>query len=80
MTVTIFSRVTCGPCKQLKAYLQSKQVQYTEIDLDANPEREKDVVALTGLLQVPTTLIVDETGPHPVSGYNLPRIAALLNK
>lgn len=72
--VKVYSRSTCGPCKQLKQYLNIKQINFDEVDLDQHPECEAEVVELTGFLQVPTTVI----NGHAVSGYNLMAISKLI--
>jgi glutaredoxin len=70
--VTVYTRNTCGPCRTVKHWLQSKNVEYVEKNIDENPELLSDIVEKTGMMVVPVILI-DET---VIAGANL----ALLSK
>lgn len=58
--VTIFSTKHCVSCGALKKWLDSKQVAYTVVDLEDNPDRQAEVLAKSGSLTVPVTFITDD--------------------
>jgi glutaredoxin len=74
MTVTVYSRPSCAPCKTLKTWLARKGVSYTEINVDDNPAAVREILARTGFMVVPMTLIDNEA----VSGPNFARLNSLL--
>lgn len=59
-TITIYSRNQCASCSMVKSWLQSKQVGYTEINLDEKPELTQYVIDLSGAMTVPVVVIGDE--------------------
>jgi len=60
----------------VKKYLGAKGLAYEEVNLDQNPERQQEALALSGALTVPVTVITkhDDT-QEVVVGYNLSRLA-----
>lgn len=74
--VTIFTTNTCGYCGMVKKYLSAKGVSYDEVNLDQNPERQAEAMALSGVTTVPVTLITkhDDTR-EVVVGFNLAKLA-----
>lgn len=56
----------------VKRYLQSKGQQYNEVNLDTNPERQKEAQEMSGALTVPVTVVTkDDDSKQVVVGYNL---------
>ena len=74
MSITVYSRVSCGPCKELKKYLSYKQVEYQEVDADTI-----DLQALTGSRIVPTVIVDTDEGQRIITGYNPSALASLLS-
>ena len=74
--VTIFTTNTCGYCGMVKKYLSSKGVQYDEVNLDQNPERQAEALALSGVTTVPVTIITKQDDSREVVvGFNLAKLA-----
>ncbi|HUB93747.1 MAG TPA: glutaredoxin family protein [Verrucomicrobiae bacterium] len=74
--VTIFTTTTCAYCLMVKKYLGAKGLTYDEINLDENPERQQEVLAISGSLTVPVTVITkDDDSNEVVVGYNLAKLA-----
>lgn len=46
--VTIYSTPTCGYCKQLKAYLDEKEVAYTDFDVTQDPAKQQEAMEKAG--------------------------------
>jgi len=73
--VKIYTRKTCGPCKAVKFWLSRKNVPYTEIDVDQEPEAMTHVIQRSGFQQVPMI----EVGDSVISGGNIGALARSLN-
>lgn len=76
--VTIFTTNTCGYCSMVKKFMNKKGIQYSEINLDEHPERQKEAYRLSGVLSVPVTLIEKNNNKKIVIGYSLPKLHAAL--
>lgn len=78
--ITIFTTNTCAYCVMVKKWLQAKGYSYDEVNLDTNPERQKEAFELSGQLAVPVTIVTkeDET-KEVVVGYNLAKLAPAVN-
>lgn len=74
--ITIFTTNTCGYCVMVKRWLGTKGLTYDEVNLDQNPERQKEAFELSGALSVPVTVVTksDDTR-EVVIGYNLAKLA-----
>lgn len=74
--ITIFTTNTCAYCGMVKKWLGAKGYAYEEVNLDTNPERQKEAFELSGALSVPVTVVTkaDDT-QEVVVGYNLARLA-----
>jgi len=77
--ITIFTTNTCAYCGMVKKWLDAKGFGYDVVNLDQNPERQAEALALSGALTVPVTVVTkhDET-KEVVVGYNLARLAPAL--
>ena len=78
--VTVFTTNTCAYCVMVKRFLDAKGITYSVVNLDDNPERQAEVLAKSGALTVPVTLIENEEDntEQVVIGYNLSRLAPAL--
>lgn len=57
--VTVYTTEPCGFCSQAKKLLQSRGVDYEEINLARSPEGRDALVAKTGQMTFPQILIGD---------------------
>ena len=76
MSVQIYTRTACAPCRTVKTWLQKKGVKYDEIDVDEYPEAAREVFDRTGFMMVPMTMV----GDRSVSGMNFGLLTQLLNE
>ena len=58
--VTIYSSRFCGYCTRAKMLLDKKGVDYTEIAVDMDPEKRREMEQLAGRTSVPQIFIGDE--------------------
>jgi glutaredoxin len=60
----------------VKKYLSAKGMAYDEVNLDDEPHRQQEALAISGAMTVPVTVITrhDDTR-EVVVGYNLAKLA-----
>lgn len=74
--ITVYTTNTCAYCVMVKKWLQAKGHAYKEVNLDTNPERQKEAFELSGQLSVPITVVTKEDESREVIvGYNLAKLA-----
>jgi glutaredoxin len=74
--ITIFTTNTCAYCAMVKKWLDNKGFGYEVVNLDDNPERQAEALALSGAMTVPVTVVTkaDDT-KEVVVGFNLAKLA-----
>lgn len=60
--ITIYSTATCGYCRMLKSYLQSKSIAYEEKHADQDQKLAEELYEKSGQLGVPFTIIENDDG------------------
>jgi len=77
--ITVYTTNTCSYCKMVKKWLDSKGVKYNVVNLDEQPERQKEIYEKSGALTVPVTLVEKEDKTEEVViGFNLSRLASVV--
>jgi glutaredoxin len=77
--ITIFTTNTCAYCAMVKRFLDAKDHQYEVVNLDEQPERQAEALALSGALTVPVTVVTkQDDSKEVVVGYNLAKLAPAL--
>jgi len=62
MSVTMYTTTWCGYCQRLKAQMGREGIEFTEVDIELNPEAADFVMSVNGGNQtVPTLLFPDGT-------------------
>lgn len=74
--ITVFTTNTCSYCVMVKRFLDMKGKTYDVVNLDDNPERQAEVLAMSGAMTVPVTIVTkDDDSQEVIVGYNLARLA-----
>jgi len=74
--ITIFTTNTCSYCVMVKRFLDMKGKNYDVVNLDDNPERQEEALAISGALTVPITVVTKQDDSQEVIiGYNLSKLA-----
>jgi len=63
--VSLYTTEPCGFCRQAKALLDSRGIDYEEVNLAKDPSGRADLVALTGQMTFPQVLI----GERALGGF-----------
>ncbi len=63
--VTLYTTEPCGFCRQAKALLRARGVDYREVNLAKDPDGRADLVALTGQMTFPQIVI----GERSIGGF-----------
>ena len=78
--VTMYTTRTCPFCKMQKDYLNSKNITFSEILVDENPDEAQKMIAISGQMGVPFTVIAKEDGQQVnILGFDQQKIAEALN-
>lgn len=74
--ITIYTTNTCAYCSMVKKFLSAKGQSYEEVNLDQEPARQQEALAISGALTVPVTVVTKEDDSREVVvGYNLAKLA-----
>ena len=77
--ITIYTTNTCAYCVMVKKWLTSKGHQYEEVNIDLEPHRQAEALAISGALTVPVTVVTkDDDSQEVVIGFNLQKLAPAL--
>jgi glutaredoxin 3 len=63
--VVLYTTEPCGFCRQAKALLQARGVDYREVNLAKDPSGRADLAALTGQMTFPQIVI----GRRSIGGF-----------
>ena len=63
--VKLYTTDPCGFCRQAKALLEARGIDYTEVNLSKDPEGRAGLVALTGQMTFPQIVV----GKRSIGGF-----------
>ncbi len=71
----MYTTRTCPFCKMQKDYLSSKNIQFSEILVDENPDEAQKMIEISGQMGVPFTVIEKNNGQREnILGFDQNRI------
>lgn len=77
--ITVYTTNTCAYCVMVKRYLDNKGHAYEVVNLDDEPHRQQEALAISGALTVPVTVVEKEDdNKQVVVGFNLTQLAPAL--
>jgi glutaredoxin len=63
----------------VKKYLNMKGQTYQEINIEEQPEKQQEMMEMTGARTVPVTIVTnDDTSKHITIGFNAARLASAI--
>ena len=77
--VVMYTTRTCPFCKMEKDYLNSRNIEFSEILVDENPNEAQKMIEISGQMGVPFTVITKEDSSREnILGFDKARIDAAL--
>jgi len=77
--ITIYTSNTCAYCNMVKQYLKLKGKEYSEVNIEEEPSRREEMVAMSGQMNVPVTIVTKDDGSKDVTiGYNLGKLSSAI--
>ena len=74
--ITIYTTNQCPYCVMVKKWLHAKGFDYNEINVEEQPEKQAEALAVSGSLTVPVTVVTkQDDSQEVVVGYNLAKLA-----
>jgi alkyl hydroperoxide reductase subunit F len=75
-TVQIYTKFWCGYCRMAKAIFDKEGIEFEEIDVTLNSDKELEMIERSGRRTVPQIFIKNE----PIGGYTeLAQLSASVN-
>jgi glutaredoxin len=60
----------------VKKWLKSKKLEFTEVNIDEQPERAQEAFEISGQMAVPVTVVTkDDETKEVIVGFNLAKLA-----
>ena len=60
ISLELYTRPTCSDCQDAKAFLVKHNIPYVDYDLSIQPEKEADLINISGARMVPTFVFKDK--------------------
>ncbi len=77
--ILVYTTTTCPFCKMQKDYFNSKNIEFSEILVDENPDEAQKMIELSGQLGVPFTVITKDDGTiEKILGFDKVRLDSIL--
>lgn len=77
--ITIYTSNNCAYCGMVKKYLDMKGQTYSEVNIEEQPEKQNELVEMTGRTHVPVTVVTKADGSQDFTiGYNITKLASAL--
>lgn len=78
LAVTVYSKPVCGQCTATKRHLDSREIPYTDQQIDFDDQQLMDSFEELGHSSAPVVCATTPDGDQHWSGYRPDRIDALL--
>ena len=77
--VIIYTTNNCAYCGMVKKFLTMKGQAYEEVNIEENPDRQREAMEASGALTVPVTVITKKDGSKDVTvGFNAGKLASAI--
>jgi len=77
--IKIYSTEFCGYCKIAKQYFDDNKIDYTEIDVTSDKDKQKEMVEKSGQMGVPVIIIEKDGKEEVLIGFQKDKLAGMLN-
>ena len=73
--IKVYTTALCTYCRAEKAFLHENHIDFEEVAVDTNPAAQHEMIALSGQLGVPFTVITKDDGTRlGILGFDQPRL------
>jgi len=80
MKIKVYSTPVCQFCNLVKQFLNEHQLEYEEINVAADENKAQEMVAKSGQMGVPVSIIEkDDGGEEIIVGFNQNKLKEVLN-
>ena len=77
--ITVYTSNNCAYCGMVKQYLNIKGRNYNEVNIEEQPEKQSEIMAMAGSRTVPVTVVTKTDGSKDVTiGYNVAKLASAI--
>lgn len=77
--VTIYSTEFCGYCKIAKQYFDDNKIDYTEVDVTSDKDKQKEMIEKSGQMGVPVIIIEKDGKEEVLVGFQKDKLASILD-
>mgnify|MGYP003586443021 CR=1 FL=1 len=75
-SIIMYTTTTCAYCVMVKKWLKMKKLEFTEVNIDEQPERAQEAFEISGQMAVPVTVVTkDDDTQDVIVGYNIAKLA-----
>ena len=68
--IQIYTSDNCPYCISAKGFLKSLDIEYTEVNVSADPSKLMEVVAISGMMTVPQIFVWEPSKETIIGGYD----------
>ena len=77
--VTVYTSNNCAYCGMVKKYLDMKGQSFEEVNVELNPEKQQEMIQMTGAMPVPVTVVRgDDNSTDITIGFNAAKLASAI--
>lgn len=77
--ITVYTSNSCAYCGMVKQYLKMKGADYSEVNIEEQPDRQAEMINMSGQARVPVTVVTKDDGSQDITvGYNLSKLSSAL--
>ena len=77
-TTTIYTTGTCAYCHAEKEFLKNHDVAFTEVPVDTDDAAAEKMIALSGQMSVPFTVVTKGSEEERIIGFDPARLTTAL--
>lgn len=68
--ITVYTSNNCPSCHMVKRYLDGKNLNFQEVNIEEQPERASEAFSLSGVMRTPVMLITNGQTQTVIQGWN----------
>jgi glutaredoxin-like YruB-family protein len=76
--VTVYSTKTCGYCRAVKSFFESKGVEYTEVDVGEDKDKAREMIEKSGQMGVPVVMVKEGDKEEIIVGFDSDKLTEVL--